>query len=135
MAYSVSNHLLARMFSLQLLISGTMIVAMHHHCRWPDYTYLPLQDMFLAAILVLDRLVAVPEQAAQISLMAPAMKQMEAVAQILLRKVDTESKYLARLEGETRSTGYISASATCNVQYSTVAAWLHIYYRKQEQLA
>ncbi len=56
--------------------------------------------MFLAANAVLDRLVAVPEQAAQIGLMAPAVRQMEAVAQILLRKVDTESKYLARLEGE-----------------------------------
>ena len=58
-----------------------------------------LQDMFLGAIAVLDRLVANPEQALHISRMTASIKQMEAVAQILLRKVDTESKYLARLEG------------------------------------
>lgn len=60
-----------------------------------------LQDMFLAAVTVLDRLVSVPEHAAQIGLVTSAIKQMEAVAQILLRRVDTESKYLARLEGGT----------------------------------
>lgn len=58
------------------------------------------QDMFLAVITVVDRLVAVPQQAVLIGHMTPAVKQMEAVAQILLRKVDTESKYLARLEGK-----------------------------------
>ena len=58
-----------------------------------------LQDMFLGAIAVLDRLVANPEQAVRISQMTVSIKQMEAVAQILLRRVDTESKYLARLEG------------------------------------
>ena len=56
--------------------------------------------MFLAVVTVVDRLVAVPEQAVLIGCMTPAVKQMEAVAQILLRKVDTESKYLARLEGK-----------------------------------
>ena len=55
--------------------------------------------MFLGAIAVLDRLVANPGQAVHISQMTVSVKQMEAVAQILLRKVDTESKYLARLEG------------------------------------
>lgn len=55
--------------------------------------------MFLGAIAVLDRLVASPEQAVLISHMSASVKQMEAVAQILLRRVDTESKYLARLEG------------------------------------
>ena len=85
---------------MQLQISDAMMMTVWRHCCWPDYTCLALQDMFLSAVLVLDRLVAVQNQAAQISLMAPAMKQMEAVAQILLRKVDTESKYLARLEGE-----------------------------------
>ena len=58
-----------------------------------------MQDIFLGAIAVLDRLVANPEQAVQIRQMTVSVKQMEAVAQILLRKVDTESKYLARLEG------------------------------------
>ncbi len=58
------------------------------------------QDMFLAVVTVVDRLVVVPEQAVLIGHMTPAVKQMEAVAQILLRKVDTESKYLARLEGK-----------------------------------
>ncbi|KAA6419435.1 MAG: abnormal spindle-like microcephaly-associated protein [Trebouxia sp. A1-2] len=58
------------------------------------------EDMFLAVITVVDRLVAVPQQAVLIGHMTPAVKQMEAVAQILLRKVDTESKYLARLEGQ-----------------------------------
>ena len=53
----------------------------------------------MATVTVLDRLVSVPEQAAQVSHMTAAVKQMEAVAQILLRRVDTESKYLARLEG------------------------------------
>lgn len=55
--------------------------------------------MFLGTIGVLDRLVAIPEQAVHISRMTASVKQMEAVAQILLRRVDTESKYLARLEG------------------------------------
>ncbi len=59
--------------------------------------------MFLAVVTVVDRLVAVPEQAVLIGRMTPAVKQMEAVAQILLRKVDTESKYLARLEGKARA--------------------------------
>lgn len=59
-----------------------------------------LQDMFLGAIAVLDRLVANPEQAVHISQMTVSIKQMEAVAQILLRRIDTESKYLARLEGK-----------------------------------
>ncbi len=59
--------------------------------------------MFLAVVTVVDRLVAVPEQAVLIGRMTPAVKQMEAVAQILLRKVDTESKYLARLEGKART--------------------------------
>ena len=58
-----------------------------------------MQDMFLAAIVILDRLVSVPAQAADISQMTASVRQMEAVAQILLRRVDTESKYLARLEG------------------------------------
>lgn len=53
----------------------------------------------MGAIAVLDRLVASPEQAVLISRMSASVKQMEAVAQILLRRVDTESKYLARLEG------------------------------------
>ena len=56
--------------------------------------------MFLAAMVILDRLVAVPEQAVQINDLTASVRQMEAVAQILLRRVDTESKYLARLEGE-----------------------------------
>ena len=58
-----------------------------------------LQDMFLGAIAVLDRLVVNPEQAVHISQMTVSIKQMEAVAQILLRRIDTESRYLARLEG------------------------------------
>ena len=36
----------------------------------------------------------------QIAAMSADVRQMEAVAQILLRRVDTESKYLARLEGK-----------------------------------
>lgn len=60
--------------------------------------------MFLGAIAVLDRLVANSQQAMHISQMTASIKQMEAVAQILLRRVDTESKYLARLEGNCNCT-------------------------------
>ena len=60
-----------------------------------------MQDIFLAITAVMEKLVAVPACAAQLACMAGDVKQMEAVAQILLRKVDTESKYLARLEGNT----------------------------------
>lgn len=42
----------------------------------------------------------VPAAAAHLAEMSVDVRQMEAVAQILLRKVDTESKYLARLEGK-----------------------------------
>lgn len=59
--------------------------------------------MFVAVVMVLDRLVAVPQQAARIGQDVAAVKQMEAVAHILLRRVDTESKYLARLEGKLNS--------------------------------
>ena len=55
--------------------------------------------MFLGAIAVLDRLVADSQHAMHISQMTASVKLMEAVVQILLRRVDTESKYLARLEG------------------------------------
>ena len=48
----------------------------------------------------MSKLAAVPAHAAQLSCMTGDVRQMEAVAQILLRKVDTESKYLARLEGK-----------------------------------
>ena len=54
----------------------------------------------MAAIVILDRLVAVPQQAVRMNDLTAPVRQMEAVAQILLRRVDTESKYLARLEGE-----------------------------------
>ena len=59
-----------------------------------------MQDMFVATMVILDILVAAPGQAAQVSQNTAAVKQMEAVAQILLRRVDIESKYLARLEGK-----------------------------------
>ena len=55
--------------------------------------------MFVATVTVLDRLVAIPDQAVLVGQSTAAVKQMEAVAQILLRRVDIESKYLARLEG------------------------------------
>lgn len=58
-----------------------------------------LQDIFLQLTQVLEKLVAVPAHAMQIAAMSADVRQMEAVAQILLRRVDTESKYLTRLEG------------------------------------
>lgn len=85
------------------------------------------QDMFLAVITVVDRLAAVPEQAVLIGRMTPAVKQMEAVAQILLRKVDTESKYLARLEGKA-STGRCTWEAKAQAIY---AYFQEIHERRQ----
>lgn len=58
-----------------------------------------MQDVFLPLTSVLGKLAALPAHAEQIKGMFAEVRQMEAVAQILLRKVDTESKYLARLEG------------------------------------
>ena len=75
--------------------------------------------MFLAVVTVVDRLVVVPEQAVLIGRMTPAVKQMEAVAQILLRKVDTESKYLARLEGE-------ASTNRCTWDAKAQAIYVHI---------
>lgn len=80
--------------------------------------------MFLAVVTVVDRLVAVPEQAVLIGRMTPAVKQMEAVAQILLRKVDTESKYLARLEGEASTNRH-----TCDVKTHTIYAYTQAIHK------
>lgn len=73
-------------------------------------THSLLQDVFLPLTEILRNLVVVPAAAAHLAEMSVDVRQMEAVAQILLRKVDTESKYLARLEGKAVYTSVIDTS-------------------------
>ena len=76
-----------------------------------------LQDIFLAIAAVVSKLAVTSVHAAQLGCMTAEVKQMEAVAQILLRKVDTESKYLARLEGKQQQ-------LSCRCQMHLFAMWL-----------
>ncbi len=54
----------------------------------------------MAGVAVLSAIAAYPEGQAAIASQANAVRQLGAVCQLLARKVDTEQKYLLRLEGE-----------------------------------
>jgi hypothetical protein len=57
------------------------------------------QEVYMLATGLMQRLVAAPERAAAVAAQAPTVKQLEALGQLLLRKLDMEAKYLNRLEG------------------------------------
>lgn len=54
----------------------------------------------MAVLSVLVALVGGPQGAAARAALQPVMKQLEAVALILARKVEMERKYLTKLEGQ-----------------------------------
>jgi hypothetical protein len=54
----------------------------------------------MLAVGLLQRMCADPERAARAGQDSASIRQMQAVAQLLTRKVDNEQKYLERLEGE-----------------------------------
>eukprot|EP00983_Pelagomonas_calceolata_P109629 1159576-Pelagomonas_calceolata.AAC.6 len=63
-------------------------------------TFSPLQeDVFMSAIAVLRQLLEYPGHALEVARMPNIIKQWEGIAQIILRKIDMEQKYIARLEG------------------------------------
>ena len=85
-----------------------------------------MQDVFLPLTDILRNLVVVPAAAAYIADMSMDVRQMEAVAQIVLRKVDTESKYLARLEGKALVTSVVVTSRTLIFSKGTDGSMQHI---------
>jgi hypothetical protein len=58
------------------------------------------QEIFMLAVGLLQRMCADPERAARAGQDSASIRQMQAVAQLLTRKVDNEQKYLERLEGD-----------------------------------
>ena len=61
-----------------------------------------MQEVFMAAVAVLAAVAAHAQGAEAICSQAAAVRQLGAVCQVLARKVDTEQRYLLRLEGDVR---------------------------------
>ena len=59
-----------------------------------------LQEVFLAAGLLLQRLVADPARALALSRQGEVMAKCEGVARMLALRLQQEQKYLAKLEGQ-----------------------------------
>ena len=57
------------------------------------------QEVYMSATAILLGVVACPERAASVAANAQTVKQLESLGQLLIRKLDMESKYLNRLEG------------------------------------
>ena len=57
------------------------------------------QEVYMSATVILLGVVACKERAACVAANAQTVKQLESLGQLLIRKLDMESKYLNRLEG------------------------------------
>ncbi|BDA47247.1 probable abnormal spindle-like microcephaly-associated protein homolog [Coccomyxa sp. Obi] len=58
------------------------------------------EEVYMSAMAILLGVVGCPERAACVAANAQTVKQLESLGQLLIRKLDMESKYLNRLEGE-----------------------------------
>ncbi|KAK9814207.1 hypothetical protein WJX72_002306 [[Myrmecia] bisecta] len=58
------------------------------------------EDVFVASVSVLQRLVADPGRATAVKQTVATVRHLDSIAQILARKIDMEHKYLSRLEGQ-----------------------------------
>jgi hypothetical protein len=56
----------------------------------------------MSVVGVMRKLVEAPERASVVAGMTSCVRHLEAIAQLLTRKIDMEHKYLARLEGARR---------------------------------
>lgn len=54
----------------------------------------------MPTVAVLQRLLSAPEHAADIASRPEPLRTWEGIAQVLSRKMDSERKYIERLEGE-----------------------------------
>lgn len=54
----------------------------------------------MPAVGILQRLLSVPEHAADVARRPDALRTWEGIAQVLSRKMESERKYIERLEGE-----------------------------------
>ena len=79
-----------------------------------DGFLLTAQDVFLAIVKLLSQLTMLPPSRLWLMKHAAAHKRMIAVAQMLKRRVDAETKYLARLDGEVHTPSALpTTSARC----------------------
>lgn len=67
----------------------------------------------MGTVCVLKQLLEAEGHALQVARMPNIVKQWEGIAQIILRKIDMEQKYIARLEGECGSGYYYSRECVC----------------------
>lgn len=64
------------------------------------YTCGAQEDVFMNTMSVLQVVLEPRGHALEVAKMPNIIKQWEGIAQIILRKIDMEQKYIARLEGE-----------------------------------
>lgn len=71
-------------------------------CFYQFFNGCLLQDIFMAAVGILLKLVKLEDHAVAVACSnhGSLMKQWEGIAQIIGRKIEMERKYIARLEGE-----------------------------------
>ncbi|KAF5841190.1 hypothetical protein DUNSADRAFT_14021 [Dunaliella salina] len=72
------------------------------------------EDVFMSAMAVLRKVLEYPGHALEVARMPNIIKQWEGIAQIILRKIDMEQKYIARLEGQ-KGSDYSAKEATRKV--------------------
>lgn len=69
-----------------------------------------IQEVFMAAVHVLAAMSAFPAGAEAVRSRTAAARQLHGVCQLLARRVETEQRYLLRLEGVNPSLYYLSPS-------------------------